>query len=75
MAYLVRIEVEPDMSPFGLASIKHHTNPKAMAVLESDGKLLFETAYLKAVPVRHFYGMSDGKSFQQAHEFFSGGGV
>lgn len=63
MGYLVRVKVQPNAPPFGFAPIEYHTHPKTVAILESDGKLLFETAYLEAIPMRHFHSVSNGEFF------------
>ena len=72
---LIRVKVQPNAPPFGFAPIEYHTHPKTVAILESYRELLFETAHLEAIPMSDFHGMSDGKSFQQVHEFFPSGWV
>ena len=63
ICYLIRVEVQPHTPPFWLASIEYRSHPKTVAILKSYRELLPEATNPKAVPVRYFYGMSDGKIF------------
>ena len=60
LRHFVWVEVQPNTSPFGFASIKNSTQPKTVAILKADGELFSETARTKTVPVIYLYGMADG---------------
>lgn len=70
LEYLVGVEVHPDTPPLGFAPIEDSPYPKAVSILKADGKLLFKTAHLEAVPVFDVHGVGEGYCSQQVHEPF-----